>query len=271
MDTFIFRFNAAQLRAIPSPYLGFLIASSHCCNELAILLSYIIFEHDLTRANETEATFILTRKFTIDWVLISKIVEYGNLCAKFFKGVRASSDNLLCHLAKEYEPIAADINFAKWARSLRNKISFHYDQEHAVAALGKLDDDHPMRLLVGRIKGLTLFDFAEEIVTRPIFEAAGNGDIGRGMEFTNKFIVNLVGSITAFHARATITMFKAHGMMTERVQTKLREKYCAAPGEVLVPISISSAYLKFGKVEGANKRGKAERGSKRRKAARPGA
>lgn len=39
---------AKRLRAIPRDYLGFLVASGHCCNELAILLPYIIYEHDLS-------------------------------------------------------------------------------------------------------------------------------------------------------------------------------------------------------------------------------
>ena len=76
MDGFVYRFDAKRLRAVPRDYLGFLVASGHCCNELAILLPYIIYEHDLRRANDFEIAFILTRKFTIDRILISKIFEY---------------------------------------------------------------------------------------------------------------------------------------------------------------------------------------------------
>lgn len=64
------------------------------------------------------------------------------------------------------------------------------------------------------------------------------------MEAVNTFIVKLVNAITTFHARATISMFKAHGMVSERTKMKLRNKYCAAPGDVRIPISISSAYVK---------------------------
>jgi len=35
MDTFIFKFDANRLRKMPPDYLGFLITSGHCCNELA--------------------------------------------------------------------------------------------------------------------------------------------------------------------------------------------------------------------------------------------
>ena len=65
--------------------------------------------------------------------------------------------------------------------------------------------------MAGRLKGLTLFEFAEEITGRPIFETAGNGDIGRGMDQVNAFIVELINTIMTFHARTTISMFTAPG------------------------------------------------------------
>jgi hypothetical protein len=242
MDGYIFSFDAKKLRAIPRRYLGFLVASGHCCNELSILLPYIIFEHDLTDANEFEAAFIQTRKFTIDRVIISKIVEHGELCAKFLANTEPADEHLL-ELKRTYEPIAGKIKSAKWARTMRNKISFHYDPEQALSALDLLDDSHPLRLMAGTLKGLTLFEFAEEITSRPIFETAGGGDIGSGIDAALIFIRDLVGEITTFQSQATIAMFKSFGMISERVQTELRDQYCAAPGEVWMPISVSSAYL----------------------------
>jgi hypothetical protein len=120
MDGYIFHFDAKKLRAIPRRYLGFLVASGHCCNELTILLPYIIFEHDLTNANDFEAAFIQTRKFAIDRILISKIVEHGELCSKFFKANKDPADTQLLKLEKAYEPVAAKIISAKWARIMRN-------------------------------------------------------------------------------------------------------------------------------------------------------
>ncbi len=157
MDAFVFRFDAKRLRLIPRGYLGFLVASGHCCNELAILLPYIIYEHDLRKANDFEIAFILTRKFTIDRILISKIFEYGKLCSRFFKRHHGSTDPFLTGLAKTFEPIAAKIKDAKWAAILRNTISFHYDPEYALTSLDRLDGDHPLSFMAGRLKGLTLF------------------------------------------------------------------------------------------------------------------
>jgi hypothetical protein len=227
MDAFVFRFDAKRLRAVRRDYLGFLVASGHCCNELAILLPYIVFEHDLRRANDFEIAFILTRKFTIDRILISEIFEYGKLCSKFFKRHRGSADPFISELAKAFDPIGAKIENAKWAAILRNKISFHYDPQDALMSLDRLDDNHPRGFMAGRLKGLT--EFAEEITSRPIFEAAGDGDIGKGMDVAHAFIKELVNAITTFHARATISMFRYHGMVSERIQMKLRNRYCAAP------------------------------------------
>jgi hypothetical protein len=243
MEAFRFCFDAKRLRAVPDRYLGFLIASSHCCNELAVLLPYAIFEHNLKNANDAECAFILTRKFTLDRILVSKIVEYGDLCSKFFKSTARSQDNLLLECKKRYEPIDAQLKSAKWARILRNKISFHYDPEQALSASRQLEDSHPLQFIAGRIKGITLFDFAEEIVSRPIFALAGGGDIGKGMDVTDKFTVKLVNLITEFHALTTINLFKSFGLLSERIESEIREKYCAAPGDFYVPLSISAAYL----------------------------
>src|ERR1700687_990100 len=158
MDAFVFQFDAKRLRALPRDYLGFLVASGHCCNELAILLPYIIYEHDLRRANDFEIAFILTRKFTIDRILISKIFEYRTLCSKFFNRHQASADPFISRLAKTFDPIAAKIKTAKWAAILRNTISFHYDPQYALTSLDRLDDNHPLCLMAGWLKSLTLFE-----------------------------------------------------------------------------------------------------------------
>ena len=50
------------------------------------------------------------------------------------------------------------------------------------------------------------------------------------MDAASAFIVELVNTITTFHARVTISMFRNHGLVSERIQLKLRNRYCAAPG-----------------------------------------
>ena len=89
-------FTAKQLRATPSRCLGFLIASGHCCDERAILLPYIIFEHDLETATDVETAFILTRKFTIDRILIFEIPRLTGTSAPRM-GLSATSGGVNLH------------------------------------------------------------------------------------------------------------------------------------------------------------------------------
>jgi hypothetical protein len=243
MDAYIFRFKVDDLRKIESRALGFLISSGHCCNELVALLPYIAFEQSLNNANEVEGALILARRYTIDRIIVSKIVEYDELCGKFFRETASVCDELYDGLKREYDLISATIKAQKWARILRNKASFHYDEKYATDSLRKLDGDHPLRMIMGRMSGITLFEFSEEVLSRPIFEEAGSGDIGKGMEVVNRFILESIRAIRDFHARSMIGAFKKYGLVTERETTELREKYCGSPGVDYVPISISAEYV----------------------------
>ncbi|MBX9778478.1 MAG: hypothetical protein K2Y71_29240 [Xanthobacteraceae bacterium] len=263
MDAFIFRFDVKAFQAIPESYQGFLVTSGMCCNELTLLLPYIMFEHNPKGANEFEASFIVARKLTVDRILVSKIFEYGKLCSVFFRQNKASTDPLLAELSKSYEPIAQEITSAKWAAILRNKISFHYDRQHALASVKRLAENHPLRFMAGRFKGLTLYDFAEEISSRPIYEHAGNGDVDRGLDVAHKFILHLYNLITSFHVKATMGIFRTYGMVTERVPSKLRNKYCALPGAHYVPISVSPSYLSSTAKKVAARKRRAKAASKR--------
>jgi len=243
MDAYVFRFHAKDLKSIEPRCLGFMVASGHCCNELMILMPYIIFEQMLLGTNEVEEAFILVRQFTVERIIISKIVEYGDMCEEFFGKEFHQSDPWIKELSSKYEPIRRKLKLAKWARILRNKSSFHYDQKHAHRSLMDLQDDFPLRLVAGRLKGNVLFDFAEEAVSRPIYEEAGGGNIGQGMEVAREFLNEMAAEITDFHAQATISLFKKYNVVTTREPLELREKYCGVPRRARIPISISSKYL----------------------------
>ena len=243
MEAFVFRFSAGQLRKIPRKYLGFCIASSHCCNELAILLPYLIFEHNLNKANEVESAFIVMRRYTIQHTLNSKIVEYDKLCSKYFKNADSSTDNFMRECWFRYKPIAKLVGSAKWAKILRNKMSFHFDIEHAVSSLDSLDDQHRLRLIAGKTKGLTICEFAEEIIGRPIFEQAGDGNIETGMKAVSEFMVELVGLITSYNSKMTTDLFREYGVIPGRDTVKIRDAYCGDPSVVKIPISPSFAFL----------------------------
>ncbi len=78
------------------------------------------------------------------------------------------------------------------------------------------------------------------------------------MDVAHAFIVELVNAITTFHARATSSLFGAHKIACERIQMKLRNRYCAAPGDVRIPLSISSTYLKARESKKSPKRRKSK-------------
>jgi hypothetical protein len=137
---------------------------------------------------------------------------------------------------------------------LRNKASFHYDEKYAADSLRKLDGNHPLRMVMGHMSGVTLFEFSEEILSRPIFEEAGSGDIGKGMDAVNRFILDSIRAIRDFHARSMVGAFKKYGLVTERETTELREKYCGSPGADFVPLSISTEYVSNARDEKARTR-----------------
>jgi hypothetical protein len=238
MEAHIFKFTADDLRKIDRRILGFLITSGHCCNELVALMPYIVFEYPLASTNEVEAALILARRYTIDRIIVSKIVEYDELCSKFFES--DWPDGLYSRLKHEYDVINATIKAKKWARLLRNKTSFHYDEKFASSSLDQLDGKHPLRLIAGRISGVTLFEFSEEILSRPIFEEAGTGDIEQGMASVNQFMLGAIRAIRKFHSGAIISAFEVYGLMAEREISELRESYCGTPGVDHVPLSIAS-------------------------------
>jgi hypothetical protein len=243
MNAHLFQYSAKQLKALDQSVLGFLIASGHCCNELSVLMPYIVFEQSLKDANDIEAAFILTRRFTIDRIIVSKIVEYDEMWRRFLKMSADVHAEFLKELIDRYRPIAEEIKAAKWARILRNKASFHFDGEYAYEALMNLDDEHPLRLFAGRIKGITLFDLSEEAISQRLFRLAGDGDVGNGMAVVEKFVREMIGSITSFHAQVAISVMKKHGILAQRQQCQMRDQYCAVPGELRVPLSIASSYI----------------------------
>jgi hypothetical protein len=50
--------------------------------------------------------------------------------------------------------------------------------------------------------------------------------------------VELVSSITSFHARTTKLIFKRYSVASERIESSIGDQYCAKVGEVRAPLSI---------------------------------
>jgi hypothetical protein len=124
---------------------------------------------------------------------------------------------------------------------MRNKASFHYDQKFALEGMAELDDDHSLRLIAGRIGGLTLFEFSEEVFSRSVFQKAGAGDVSVGMTVVRDFILRAIKVIRAFQAQSMISAFKHFNLVSSRERMDLREEYCGDPSVLKIPLSISES------------------------------
>lgn len=239
MESYIFQFKASDFRKIEARSLGFLLSSGHCSNELSALMPYIAFEHTLEGTNDVEAALIISRRYTIDRIVVSKVVEYNKLCADFVKSIPQGDTSFASILKADVEAVRSKIKPPKWALIMRNKASFHYDQSFATSSMHGLDDEHPLRLIAGKIKGITLFEFSEEILSHSIFKEAGQGDIGIGLSAVRNFLLMAISVITTFQATSMIAAFKHFELSSSRDRVDLREEYCGDPSALKIPLSLS--------------------------------
>lgn len=241
MDVCAFRFSISDLQKIDREHLGFLIASSHFCNEVVCLAPYIIFEHDSTNANEAEKAIVTVRYMTVLRQIASKIVEYNKLVQKYLATIRKTHPAEAARVHKLYAPISKRINAASWARELRNKVSFHFDAEHALERFSSVDPDRPVNFMAGELKGVTYYNFAEEIISYPFFEEIGDGDAFEGAEKVNEFCFDLHSKIPDFHAELVIHHFREAGLLDNQDRLELRASYCAKVGSMRIPIAVSDS------------------------------
>ena len=237
MKVWTFRFTAKQLQAIHSDHLGFVLASSHCCNELTCLSPYIIFEFDIEQANDIEKAFINLRFFTIVRMQIAKIFEYRDLCNQYIGKIRKTFPAMATKLSDGSREISRRINEAKWAATVRNKIAFHFDASYALQALGDVPPKQELRFIVGRMHGVTDFDFADRVLVRAMFLEAGAGNEELGKDVVRTWTIQLQKQITTFHAAAIEQIFTPYGLLQSPVEGELRDSYCAEPGSIATPLS----------------------------------
>lgn len=237
MKTWTFKFTAKQLSKVHSDHLGFIIASSHCCNELVAVAPFLIFEQNISKANEVERSLIAIRFFTLVFHQIAKIFEYRDLCNKYVGQIRRTYPGMVRVIGQRSSLISRQINNANWARTFRNKVAFHFDAAYAKQSLKNLEPDFELKFIVGRMAGLTAFDFANSIVTRSLFKDAGNGDENLGRETVIKWATALQKDIQSFHAEIMGRIFKQYGLLQNSEETELRDAYCADPDSNSIPLS----------------------------------
>jgi hypothetical protein len=232
-----FRFTAKQLRSIHPDHLGFILASSHCCNELTSVSPYLIFEHDLEAANEVEKAFIHLRFFTLVRLQIGKFVEYRDLCNKYVGAIRKTFPATARKIGVRSSAISRRIKAARWAETVRNKVAFHFDTNYALGALDKVDAEQKLKFIVGRMRGVAAFDFADRIIVNSMFLEAGAGDESKGEHIVLKWASGLQRQIADFHAETMQELFAQYGLMKTHEEMELRDDYCANPGSVCISLS----------------------------------
>ncbi|HEY5067107.1 MAG TPA: hypothetical protein VIJ04_20070 [Xanthobacteraceae bacterium] len=237
MEVSLFRFSARQLQTIHADHLGFIIASSHCCNELICVMPYIIFEQDIEEANEVERALINIRFFTIVRHQIAKIFEYRELCNDYVSAIRKTFPSLAESVREETKLISRRIGAAKWAQVVRNKVAFHFDDQYAAEILKQTPPDQELIFIVGKHRGQTAFDFADRIIVESMFVDAGNGDRELGLNVVKEWTIELQRQIEGSHARVVSQIFSQYGIFRNKELSEIRDAWCALPGQVAIPLS----------------------------------
>jgi hypothetical protein len=238
MKIWIYRFTAKQLRSIPKVHLGFIVASSHCCNELTSISPYMMFEHDFNKANEVEKAFMNLRLFTLIRFQIAKTFEYRELFNGYMAQSRKTYPAMSEKLGKRFKEISRQISSATWVERLRNRVAFHFDPEHALQSLNAVSDQESLEFIVGSMRGVTAINFAERALLGSLLSDAGGGDQSKGMDVVLGWTLKLHSLITTFHAETMEELFTASGLLQKREEGELRDSYCAARGSMAIPLSV---------------------------------
>ena len=89
------------------------------------------------------------------------------------------------------------------------------------------------------MKGATALNFSEEILSRPVFDELGEGDLNLGVERAISFLVKAHSSITDFHAQMMDEVFTQYGLFKKPDKIEMREKYYGDSKVVRIPLLIS--------------------------------
>jgi hypothetical protein len=237
MKTWIYRFTAKQLGSMHPDHLGFILASSHCCNELMTLASYFIFEHRGESANEIEKSFIDIRFLTLVRMQIGKIFEYRDLCNGYVKQIRKTFPSTADKVAERSRIISRQIGSARWAETLRNKVAFHFDASYALDCFKKVPDSVNLNFIVGRMRGVTAFGFADRVLAASMFSEAGSGDAEAGKDIVREWAIGLHIKILDFHAQTMDDLGRQYGLLGKCEESELRDEYCGTRGKTCIPLT----------------------------------
>jgi hypothetical protein len=200
-------------------------------------MPYIIFEQDIKQANEPERALINIRLFTILRLQIARIFEYRDLCSSYMGKIRTTFPETANKLQTQSKLISRQINAAKWAQTIRNKVLSHFDEKYALDAIISMPKDTSLTFIAGDLYGLTAFDFADRAIVKAMFIEAGAGNEEAGKEAVFLWTTNLRKQITTFHADLVKNIFHQHGIFRKKETIDIRDEWCAVPGSISIPLS----------------------------------
>lgn len=238
VEIFTFSFKAAELKKLPDVLLSFLIGSSHFCNEINSLITYQIFEHSDFKNSAAAKALVASRQLTLDRILIGKIYEYAKFCDELFNDKERMDAFEPFIDVKAINKIVKEILETKWAEMLRHKISFHYDQKFALKAARARADDEDLRFLAGHTKGLNLYEFAEEVLSRRVFEITGVGTFDSGYNASKQFIFDAFKKLLDYHAKFLMAVFEKFNIPLNREVERMPQEFSAKFGEYKTPIVV---------------------------------
>jgi hypothetical protein len=101
----------------------------------------------------------------------------------------------------------------------------------------KMPKDENLNFIVSRMRGVTAFGFAEQVLAGSMFLEAGSGDATTGHDIVRDWTIGLQFKIIDFHAQTMDELFRQYGLINKGEECELRDEYCAKRGEICIPIT----------------------------------
>lgn len=167
-----FTVTKGSLRDVPAPARKFLLAASHCLNEICILQKLLAIQAGSLVEDEPEQTLQAHQGMFLLRLLAGKLVEawntmshyFGPIACKFEPGLERETIAALSRLRRYFAERANSL------RAARDGFVFHYSTDLIDAEFEALPDDATFQTVVGSMSGNTFMGFADEVAGRALLK-----------------------------------------------------------------------------------------------------
>ncbi|MEN5080933.1 hypothetical protein ABE438_00475 [Bosea sp. TWI1241] len=233
-------FSAGDLKRIHPAHRGYLIASSHACNQINFSKIYHILENDNLVDRSPENAFIAIRQLNLLRFCISSIFEFNTLTSNYLGSIKEIFPTFAEKHKKSHAAIVRKISNERWVKILRNKFSFHFSATESLEMLENMPDDHGLYFIFGNSIGEVAYSFAEEIVSSNLAYGAGNGQIKAGSEKLWETMSNASSSIMNFHAILVSDILYQYNLNKDFEEIEAKNESYGSPGINFIPVFIRS-------------------------------